>query len=405
MINLEVPKKFSMLVSQARQVAQEVYRPISRKYDQEEHAYPKELDMLAALIDGMNESGGLDGAGAGSLGGASNGSATRDENRNGTNMASLLGLMELCWGDVGLLLAMPRQGLGQSAIAAVADEEQLKRFGGRWAAMAITEPAAGSDSAAIRTTAKLDGDEYVLNGEKIYVTSGDRAELIVVWATLDRSQGRAAIKSFVVERDNPGLHLDRLEHKLGIRASDTAAFRFEDCRVPKESLLGSPEIESKGGFAGVMQTFDNTRPLVAGMAVGLAKACLERTKKLLGEAGIEIDYNAPEHTQMAAAAEFIAMEADWEAARLLTMQAAWMADNRKPNSLQASMAKAKAGRVGTDIALRCVALCGAVGYGEHELLEKWARDAKILDLFEGTQQIQQLIVARQLLGKSSAELK
>jgi acyl-CoA dehydrogenase len=405
MINLEVPKKFSMLVSQARQVAQEVYRPISRKYDQEEHAYPKELDMLAALIDGMNESGGLDGAGAGSLGGASNGSATRDENRNGTNMASLLGLMELCWGDVGLLLAMPRQGLGQSAIAAVADEEQLKRFGGRWAAMAITEPAAGSDSAAIRTTAKLDGDEYVLNGEKIYVTSGDRAELIVVWATLDRSQGRAAIKSFVVERDNPGLHLDRLEHKLGIRASDTAAFRFEDCRVPKESLLGSPEIESKGGFAGVMQTFDNTRPLVAGMAVGLAKACLERTKELLGEAGIEIDYNAPEHTQMAAAAEFIAMEADWEAARLLTMQAAWMADNRKPNSLQASMAKAKAGRVGTDIALRCVALCGAVGYGEHELLEKWARDAKILDLFEGTQQIQQLIVARQLLGKSSAELK
>jgi acyl-CoA dehydrogenase len=405
MINLEVPKKFSMLVSQARQVAQEVYRPISRKYDQEEHAYPKELDMLAALIDGMNESGGLDGAGAGSLGGASNGSATRDENRNGTNMASLLGLMELCWGDVGLLLAMPRQGLGQSAIAAVADEEQLKRFGGRWAAMAITEPAAGSDSAAIRTTAKLDGDEYVLNGEKIYVTSGDRAELIVVWATLDRSQGRAAIKSFVVERDNPGLHLDRLEHKLGIRASDTAAFRFEDCRVPKKSLLGSPEIESKGGFAGVMQTFDNTRPLVAGMAVGLAKACLERTKELLGEAGIEIDYNAPEHTQMAAAAEFIAMEADWEAARLLTMQAAWMADNRKPNSLQASMAKAKAGRVGTDIALRCVALCGAVGYGEHELLEKWARDAKILDLFEGTQQIQQLIVARQLLGKSSAELK
>jgi acyl-CoA dehydrogenase len=407
MINLEVPRKFSMLVSQSRQVAQEVYRPISRKYDQEEHAYPKELDMLAALIDGMNESGGLDGAGAGSVGGgsSSNGSSTRDGNRNGSNMASLLGLMELCWGDVGLLLAMPRQGLGQSAIAAVADEEQLKRFGGKWAAMAITEPEAGSDSAAIRTTAKLDGDEYVLNGEKIYVTSGDRAELIVVWATLDRSQGRAAIKSFVVERDNPGLHLDRLEHKLGIRASDTAAFRLEDCRVPKESLLGSAEIKSKGGFSGVMQTFDNTRPLVAGMAVGLAKACLERTKELLGEAGIEIDYDAPEHTQTAAAAEFIAMEADWEAARLLTMQAAWMADNRKPNSLQASTAKAKAGRVGTDIALRCVALCGAVGYGEHELLEKWARDAKILDLFEGTQQIQQLIVARQLLGKTSAELR
>jgi acyl-CoA dehydrogenase len=406
MINLEVPKKFSMLVTQAHQVAQEVYRPISRKYDQEEHAYPKELDMLAALIDGMNESGGLDGAGAGAVGGgSSNGSKDRDGNRNGSNMASLLGLMELCWGDVGLLLAMPRQGLGQAAIAAVADEEQLARFGGKWAAMAITEPEAGSDSAAIRTTAKLDGDEYVLNGEKIFVTSGDRAELIVVWASLDRSQGRPAIKSFVVERDNPGLKLDRLEHKLGIRASDTANFVLEDCRVPRENLLGSPDIDAKKGFAGVMQTFDNTRPLVAGMAVGLAKACLERTRDLLAEAGVEIDYDAPEHAQTAAAADFIAMEADWEAARLLTMQAAWMADNRKPNSLQASMAKAKAGRVGTDVALRCVALCGAVGFGEHELLEKWARDAKILDLFEGTQQIQLLIIARLLLGKSSAELK
>jgi acyl-CoA dehydrogenase len=419
MINLETPKKFNALVTQAHQVATEIFRPNSRKYDSAEHAYPKELDMLAAVIDGMNAGGALGGAGAGAVGGrsGSNGDA-RDvgrqansqfsasaENRNGSNMASLVGLMELCWGDVGLLLSMPRQGLGQAAIAAVADEEQLERFGGKWAAMAITEPEAGSDSAAVRTTAKLEGDEYVLNGEKIFVTSGDRAELIVVWATLDHKQGRAAIKSFVVERDNPGLILERLEHKLGIRASDTADFRLENCRIPKENLLGSAEIEPKGGFSGVMQTFDNTRPLVAGMAIGVARACLERTRALLAEAGIEIDYAAPPHTQTAAASEFIAMESDWEAARLLTLQAAWMADNRKPNSLQASMAKAKAGRVGTDIALRCVALAGSVGYGEGELLEKWARDVKILDIFEGTQQIQQLIVARLLLGKTSAELK
>jgi len=209
----------------------------------------------------------------------------------------------------------------------------------------------------------------------------------------------------VVERSNPGLKLDRLEHKLGIRASDTAAFVLDDCRVPKENLLGSPEIETKRGFAGVMQTFDNTRPLVAGMALGVARASLERTRELLAEAGVEIDYDAPPYLQPAAASEFIAMESDWEAARLLTLQATWMADNRKPNSLQASMAKAKAGRVGTDIALRCVALAGSVGYGEGELLEKWARDVKILDIFEGTQQIQQLVVARLLLGKSSAELK
>jgi acyl-CoA dehydrogenase len=154
-----------------------------------------------------------------------------------------------------------------------------------------------------------------------------------------------------------------------------------------------------------MQTFDNTRPLVAGMAIGVARACLERTRELLEQSGVEIDYNRPPHAQSAAASEFIAMESDWEAAYLLALQAAWMADNRKPNSLQASMAKAKAGRVGTDIALRCVALCGSIGYGEGELLEKWARDVKILDIFEGTQQIQLLIIARQLLGKTSAELR
>jgi acyl-CoA dehydrogenase len=414
MINLEIPRKFSGLVSQSHQVATEIFRPNSRKYDTAEHEYPKELDMLAALIDGMHESGALGGAGAGTVGSSdSNGSKAKaktadDGNRNGSNMASLLGLIELCWGDVGLLLAMPRQGLGQAAIAAVANEEQLARFGGKWAAMAITEPEAGSDSAAIRTTAKIDPahpDEYVLNGEKIFVTSGDRAELIVVWATLDRSQGRAAIKSFVVRRDNPGLKLDRLEHKLGIRASDTANFVLQDCRVPKDDLLGDPEIAPKGGFSGVMQTFDNTRPLVAGMAVGVARACLETTREHLEAAGVHIDYDRAPQLQSGAAAEFIAMEADWEAARLLTLQAAWMADNKKPNSLQASMAKAKAGRMGTDVALRCVALLGATGFGEGELMEKWARDAKILDLFEGTQQIQLLIIARLLLGKTSAELK
>jgi acyl-CoA dehydrogenase len=407
-IDLEIPRKFRGLVDQAHQVATEVFRPITRRYDRDEHTEPKELQMLAALIDGMNEGAPATGAGATGVrrgDGSSRNGASAEENRNGSNMATVLGVMELCWGDVGLLLAMPRQGLGNAAIASVADEDQLARYAGRWAAMAITEPEAGSDSAAIRTTAVLDGDDYVLNGEKIYVTSGERSELIVVWATLDRSVGRAAIKSFVVERSNPGLKLDRVERKLGIRASDTAAFRLEDCRVPKEDLLGSPEIDTRRGFGGVMQTFDNTRPLVAAMAVGVARAALERTRELLAGAGVEVDPDRPPGRQPAAAAELLALEADAEAARLLTLQAAWMADNGKPNSLQASMAKAKAGRVATDACLRCVALTGATGLGEDELLEKWARDAKILDLFEGTQQIQLLIVARQLLQKTSAELK
>jgi acyl-CoA dehydrogenase len=404
MINLEIPKKFRPLVEQANQVAKEVLRPISRKYDLAEHSYPKELDMLAALIDGMNE--GSENGGTGATGvRRSTGSNGSNENRNGTNLSTVLSIIEMCWGDVGLLLSMPRQGLGNSAIASVATEEQLQTYGGRWAAMAITEPEAGSDSAAIRTTAELDGEEYVLNGEKIFVTSGERADLVVVWASLDRSKGRAAIKSFIVEKDNPGMKLERLEHKLGIRASDTANFRLENCRVPKEALLGSPTVDVKQGFAGAMQTFDNTRPLVAAMAIGVARAALEETRARLAKAGVEIDDATPALCQHAAAARLQEMEADWEAARLLTLQAAWMADNSKPNSLQASMAKAKAGRTCVDVTLGCVELCGSVGYGENELLEKWARDAKILDIFEGTQQIQLLIVARQLLGKTSADLK
>lgn len=403
-INLDDPKKFRPLAGQAHQVAMNMLRPISRKYDLGEHEYPQELDMLAAMIDGLSESGAAEGAGAAGV--------RREESpegsggvKNGSNLASVMSIAEMCWGDVGLLLSMPRQGLGNSAIASVADEEQLARFDGVWAAMAITEPGTGSDSANIKTTAVLDGDEYVLNGEKIFVTSGERADAVVVWATLDRELGRAAIKSFVVPKGTPGMRVERLEHKLGIKASDTATIIFDDCRVPRENLLGSPEIDTKQGFAGAMATFDNTRPLVASMAVGCAKAALDLTRELLEQAGVVIDYDRPALSQSAAAAKFLQMEADWEAAHLLMLQAAWMADNRRPNSLEASMAKAKAGRAGTDITLSCVELAGSVGYSEAELLEKWARDAKILDIFEGTQQIQQLIVARRVLGLSSAELK
>ncbi|KRF04392.1 acyl-CoA dehydrogenase [Nocardioides sp. Soil777] len=404
MINLETPRKHRTLVDQAHQVAMNMLRPISRKYDREEHAYPQELDLLAAMIDGLSESGSAEGAGAS---GVRRDEAEDDSGgvRNGANLASVMSIAEMCWGDTGLLLSMPRQGLGNSAIASVATPEQQERYAGTWAAMAITEPSTGSDSASISTTARLDGDEYVINGEKIYVTSGERADSVVVWATLDKSLGRAAIKSFVVRKDNPGMKVERLEHKLGIRASDTAAITFTDCRVPAEDLLGSPDIDVKQGFAGAMATFDNTRPLVAAMAVGCARASLDLTRDLLEQAGVEIDYDRPAQVQSAAAATFLRLEADWEGAQLLTMQAAWMADNRRPNSLEASMAKAKAGRVGSDITLSCVQLAGSLGYSEVELLEKWSRDSKILDIFEGTQQIQLLIVARRLLGLTSAQLR
>ena len=221
MIDLEIPKKLYPLLAQTRGFADEVLRPLSRKYDRAEHTYPVELDLVSAVIDGLTDSGVGQGAGAAGatrsadvpteMAGVGSGrKAARDKQiRNGANLSSVLSVMETCRGDVGLSLSIPRQGLGNAAISAVANDEQKARYGKRWAAMAITEPDMGSDSGAIRTTATRDGDEYVLNGEKIFVTAGERAELVVVWATLDRTMGKKAIKSFVVERSKPGLKLVR----------------------------------------------------------------------------------------------------------------------------------------------------------------------------------------------------
>jgi acyl-CoA dehydrogenase len=402
-INLEMPRKLEAVIEKAHQGAAEMLRPISRKYDLNEHAYPVELDTLATLFEGISEANTISFAGA---------EAFRDTdegpkgNINGGNMSALLNALEISWGDIALLLSVPRQGLGNAAISGVATDEQLEWLGKNvWAAMAITEPSFGSDSAAVSTTAVLDGDEYVINGEKIYVTAGSRATHIVVWATLDKSKGRAAIKSFIVPREHPGVTLERLEHKLGIKASDTAAIRFDNVRIPTRNLLGSPDVEVEKGFAGVMETFDNTRPIVAAMAVGVGRAALEELRTILTDAGVEISYDKPAHAQSAAAAEFLRLEADWEAGYLLTVRSAWQADNAIPNSKEASMGKAKAARVASDITLKAVELAGTTGYSEQTLLEKWARDSKILDIFEGTQQIQQLVVARRLLGLSSTELK
>jgi acyl-CoA dehydrogenase len=400
-INLELPKKLQAVMEKGHQGAAEMLRPISRKYDLKEHAYPVELDTLANLFEGIAEANVFALAGA---------EAFRDieaqhGNINGGNMSAVLNALEVSWGDVALVLSIPFQGLGNAALSGVATDEQLERLGKVWAAMAITEPSFGSDSAAVSTTAKLDGDEYVINGEKIFVTAGSRASHIVVWATLDKSLGRAAIKSFIVPREHPGVTVERLEHKLGIKASDTAVIRFDNARIPKENLLGDPEVNVDKGFSGVMETFDNTRPIVAAMAVGIARASLEELRKILTEAGIEISYDKPAHAQSAPAAEFLRMEADWEAGYLLTVRSAWQADNKIPNSKEASMGKAKSARVASDITLKAVEMAGTTGYSEETLLEKWARDSKILDIFEGTQQIQQLVVARRLLGMSSAELK
>jgi acyl-CoA dehydrogenase len=208
------------------------------------------------------------------------------------------------------------------------------------------------------------------------------------------------------------MRLGRLEKKLGIRASDTATLMFEDCRVPRENLLGSAEVKKKGagksgdkGFKGAMATFDASRPIVAAMGIGVGRAALDFLIEELARQGIEIRYDAPPREITAIERDVIQMQADIQAARLLTWRAAAMMNRGQPNNLEASMAKAKAGLAVTKITQKAVELLGPVGYSRKMLVEKWMRDAKINDIFEGTQQINQLIVARRILDYPSSMLR
>lgn len=398
MINLEMTQRMIDMKSSMNNMANSMLRPISRYYDENEHKYPQELDMFRSIkimSRPKKKKAGDDAK-----------PDTPDPKKLGQNLSTVLVIEEMCWGDLGLLLSFPNAGLGNAAIAAVATDEQMARFGDKWASMAITEPGSGSDSGSITARATLDGNEWVLNGEKIFVTCAERAEVAVIWATVDRSAGKAGIKSFVVEKGTPGFKLEKLEHKLGVRASDTGTYVLDDCRIPKDNILGSAEVkQSTEGFKGVMKTFDNTRPLVAAMALGVTRAALDFTREKLEESGIKLDYEKNPNNLSAMEKEFYMMEAHLEAMRLLTWRAAWMMDNGEFNNLEASMSKAKAGRYGTLICQKCCELLGPLGFSCEYLAEKWMRDVKITDIFEGTGQIQHLIVARNVLGYSSKQLK
>ncbi len=217
----------------------------------------------------------------------------------------------------------------------------------------------------------------------------------------------------MVPAGTPGIAVVGLEKKLGIRASDTATLLFENCRVPAENLLGSAEVKKREagegtgdkGFKGAMATFDASRPIVAAMAVGVGRAALDFVKEELERQGVAVRYDAPPHELTAIERDVIEMEAELQAARLLTWRAARMMNRGQPNNLEASMAKAKAGLAVTKITQKAVELLGPAGYSKKLLVEKWMRDAKINDIYEGTQQINQLIVARRILDYSSSVLR
>jgi acyl-CoA dehydrogenase len=415
-INFEVPENIRHQIDMVKMVAEHVMRPISREMDEDEHArpwpfieqmWPFMRDMQKRTLDRLSSNGG-------------NG-APRREGPSTQYLRLMLMIEMLSWGDAGIYLCLPGGALGGAAIEAVGTPEQKLKFLRRfsegeipsWGAMAMTEPGAGSDTGAIQTTAVFDSEanEWVLNGEKIFCTNGKLAldesnGLVVVWASIDRSAGRAGMRPFVVEAGTPGVKVAKVEIKHGIRASDTAAIVLENARVPADHVLGSPEVQTEGGkgFKGAMATFDATRPLVAASALGIGRAAVEFTKEKLAEHGIEIHYGVPYHKLSAIQRDVIEMEMQLRACYLLTLRAISLLDHKEPNNLEASMAKAKAGKVVTQIGQRCVALLGPLGYSREWLLEKWMRDSKINDIYEGTGQINTLVVARRILGYTSREL-
>jgi acyl-CoA dehydrogenase len=416
-ISFELPEKVTNELAMAKALVDMYVRPYSREMDEEEHKRPTEYIkvMWPVLRDRQ----------ARSMEKRANGDRTTQSDGSRPSIEFLrIGLFieMLSWGDVGLYLCMPYGGLALTAIEAAGTDEQKERFLRRfaegdepvWGGMAMTEPGAGSDTSSIKTSAVLDEEtnEWVINGEKIFCTSGGLAlnesnGVVVVWATIDRTAGRAGMRPFVVEAGTPGVTVTKAELKHGIRASDTVSIVLDNARIPFDNLLGSPEIEDRRstmGFKNAMATFDASRPMVAVSTIGVGRAAVEFVKEVLEKEGIEIRYNAPRHIMTALERDVIEMEAQHKAAYLLTLRSISMLDHGEGNRLEASICKAKAGKASTWIAQKAVEILGPMGYSREWLAEKWMRDAKIGDIYEGTQQINLLIIARAILGYSSKDL-
>jgi acyl-CoA dehydrogenase len=375
-----------------RTFAREVIRPAARKHDEEEST-PWEV-IKEARRQGFQ---GLE--------------AIQRSAGDSEGQMQVISAEEMHWGCAGIALAIAGSGLAAAGIAASGTPEQI----GQWVpecfgtgeeiklgAYAVTEPQAGSDVKSLKTTAKRDGDEWVLNGTKVFITNGGIADVHVVVATVDPELGTRGQASFVIGRGTPGLGQGKKESKLGIRASHTAEVVLDDCRIPVENLLGGEEkLEKKlqrgregkkSRGADALATFEVTRPLVGASALGIAQAAYEWTLEYLdgqSEGGVPLLQTQRVQQTLADVATEI------EAARLLVQRAAWMGRNGVPmTGGQGSMSKLKAGDVTMWATTMLMDLVGPFAWSTECPLEKFFRDAKIYQLFEGTAEIQRLVISR-----------
>ncbi len=362
----------------ARKFAREVMRPKSAHYD-EVGEFPKDIIRQASELGLMNlvipaEHGGME----------------------LPHLAQVVVAEELSWGCAGMATSMIANDLALLPIVIGGSKEQKERFlrpfttGFKLASFALTEPGAGSDVAGLRCTARLDGDHYVVNGQKQWITNGEYADQFSLFCTTDPAQKHKGLMCLVVEGRPKGLTIGKHENKMGQRASNTVTLTFEDVRVPVANRIG----KEGEGFLIAMATLDNSRPLTAMFAIGIARAAMEHA----------IDYSKQRQQFGKPIADFQAiqfmiadMAADIEASRLLTYKSAWLLDEGQRNTLISSYAKRFAADMGMKATTDAVQIFGGYGYSREYPVEKLMRDAKLIQIYEGTSQVQRLVIARELL--------
>ncbi|MFL5891370.1 MAG: acyl-CoA dehydrogenase family protein [Solirubrobacterales bacterium] len=400
-----------------RKFATEVIRPVAAKHDAEEST-PWEV-LKSAREWGLHGIENLQRLGS-----------------DPDGQFSVIYAEELHWGCAGIALALSGSSLAAAGVAASGTPEQIARwvpecFGSddeiKLGAYAVTEPQAGSDVKSLRTTAKRDGDEWVLNGTKVFITNGGIADVHVIVATVDPELGHRGQASFVVEKGTPGLKQGKKESKLGIRASHTAEVILEDCRIPLENLLGGVDKlerklerarsgESSGRASNALATFELTRPVVGASAIGIAQAAYEWTLGYLGNGAVQdpleelLDESStagrPPLQRQGIQQRLADVATEIEGARLLVQRASWMGRNGIPmTGGQGSMSKLKGGDVAMWATRACMDLAGPVAQTTDSPLEKWFRDAKIYQLFEGTAEIQRLVISRMQAAEYRERLK
>jgi alkylation response protein AidB-like acyl-CoA dehydrogenase len=380
MIGFKLSEEQEQIRQLAHRFAQEEMRPVAAEYDEREETPWPVLEKAARVgLTSFQYPEEYGGGGVNSV------------------LTACLVSEELCWGCLGIGTAIIGCGLAAVPITLFGTPEQKERYLPwfcdeeqlKMGSLALTEPEAGSDVAAMRTTARRDGDHYVLNGQKRFITLGGIAHLYSLFATVDPHQGYEGITAFIIEAGTPGLSAGRKEHKMGMRASHTGDVILENVRVPARNRIG----EEGQGFYIAMKCFEHTRPTVAACAVGVARAAYEYA---LEYAQQRVQFGKPIIAKQAVRFMLADMATQIEAARLLTWRAAWLADQGLPCNVPASMAKSYAADMAMQTTINAVQILGGYGYMREYPVEKWMRDAKILQIVEGTSQIQKVVISQML---------